>query len=245
MSRKDMRFLKDSAALERIVAYADPRPPDRVLEVGAGPGNLTARLAARGVRVTAIEKDAALADALRRRALPGVEVVRGDALKTPWPAFDLFVSNIPYSITAPLLFRLLEHRFRRAVLTVQREVAERLVARPSTTAYGRLSVGAQRRASIEVLETLPPSAFRPRPRVASAVVRLEPRADPPREEEEAWLQEVLRALFSRRRKKIATTAREAWGLTAPLARGDDRPENLSPDELAALAAEIRTKLKRS
>ncbi len=238
--RKDQRFLTDRRALERIVAWADPRPSDTVLEVGAGPGNLTALLAGRGCRVVAVEKDRRLAEDLRRLSLPGVEVVEGDALKVPWPPFDLFVSNIPYSITTPLLFRLLERPFRRAVVTLQREVAERLNARPGTRDYGRLTVSVGRRASVRVLGTLPPSAFAPRPRVASAVVLLEPRAPP--SPDDPWFAEVLRVLFSRRRKKIGSTARDVWSVEW-VRHGERRPGELTPEEMEALAMEVREKLK--
>lgn len=238
--RKDQRFLRDRRALERIVAWAEPCPSDAVLEVGSGPGNLTALLAARGCRVVTIEKDRSLAARVRALGLPGVEVVEGDALKVPWPPFDLFVSNVPYSISTPLLFRLLDHPFRRAVVTLQREVAERIAARPGTREYGRLTVSVQRRASVRILGILPPSAFEPRPRVASAVVLIEPRGLLP--PDDAWFQEVLRALFSRRRKRISTVLRDVWGVEDPVARGDERPETLSPEELADLAREIRRRL---
>ncbi len=238
--RKDQRFLRDRRALERIVAWADPRPSDTVLEVGAGPGNLTALLAGRGCRVVAVEKDRRLAGELRRLALSGVEVVEGDALKVPWPPFDLFVSNIPYSITTPLLFRLLERPFRRAVVTLQREVAGRLVARPGGKDYGRLTVSVRRRASVRILGTLPPSAFEPRPRVASAVVLLEPRGLP--SPDHPWFGEVLRVLFSRRRKKIGSTVRDVWGVDG-VDHGEQRPGELPPEELEALAGEIREKIQ--
>lgn len=237
--RSDQRFLCDSAALERIVAWADPAPSDTVLEIGPGPGNLTALLAARGCRVVAVERDRRLAAGVRALALPGVEVVEGDALRVPWPPFDLFVSNIPYSISTPLLIRLLAHPFRRAVVTLQREVAERLAARPGGKEYGRLTVGVGRRASVRILQVLPPSAFRPRPRVASAVVILEPRRPPG--PDDPWFEEVVRVLFSRRRKRISTVARDVWGIRGvPFA--ERRPEDLTPEELEVLSREVRARL---
>ena len=238
--RRDQRFLRNQAALERIVAWADPHASDTVLEVGPGPGNLTALLSARGCRVVAVEKDRRLAAELRSLALPGVEVVEGDALKVAWPPFDLFVSNLPYSISTPLLFRLLGSPFRRAVVTLQKEVAERLAARPGGKEYGRLTVSVQRRASVRVLQTLPPSAFVPPPRVASAVVLLEPRGPPV--PEDGWFQEVLRALFTRRRKRVSSIVRDVWGVEG-VGRGEKRPEALSPEELDALAREIRERME--
>jgi len=171
--RLGQHFLRDVSIAEYIAGLV-PGGLD-VIEVGPGRGILTIPLAQKSRVVYAIEVDPALADALRRTAPPNVVVIEGDALELEWPKADFFVSNVPYSITSPLLLRLAESKLP-AVVTVQREVAERLAARPGDENYGRLTVAMQCRYQVEVLRVVPPRAFEPPPRVYSAVVRLTPRS---------------------------------------------------------------------
>src|SRR5262249_15758516 len=137
---------------------------------------LTRELATRAARVVAIETDRKLAAELTGWARgSNVSIVTGDALKTPWPQADVIAGNIPYQITSPLIERALTPpRPRRIVFLVQREVADRLAARPGTKAYGALSAGVQLVASVERLFAVKAGAFRPPPRVESAVVRITP-----------------------------------------------------------------------
>src|SRR3989442_1396718 len=143
-------FLIDERVARRQIERASIREGETVLEVGTGLGVLARIIGTRAGRVIAIEKDRRLADALRALGGP-IEVVQGDALKVEWPAFDVMVSNLPYRISSPVTFRLLDRPFDRAVLMFQREFAERLIARPGTKDYSRLTVNVAHRAEFATL----------------------------------------------------------------------------------------------
>ncbi|ACB40642.1 16S rRNA (adenine(1518)-N(6)/adenine(1519)-N(6))-dimethyltransferase RsmA [Pyrobaculum neutrophilum] len=218
--RWSQHFLRDPSAA-RYIAELVPPGLD-VLEVGPGRGALTIPLAERARTVYAIEVDRRLAELLRKTAPPNVVVIEGDALEVEWPRADYFVSNIPYSITSPLLMKLARHRMP-AVVTVQREVAERLAAAPGGENYGRLTVAVQCHYEVEVLRTLPPRVFQPPPRVYSAVVRLTPR--PPCVEDFDGFQRFTAWLFSARRKTLRRLG---------LGEGDRRVYQLSLEEIVEL-----------
>jgi 16S rRNA (adenine1518-N6/adenine1519-N6)-dimethyltransferase len=177
-------FLRRRDILEQIAQAACPQIEPLVVEIGAGRGALTERLLGRTRRLIAIEVDPALADFLRRRfhAATALEIVRADVLELDlgqWgPA--VIAGNIPYYITSEILERVLAllPRLKRAVLLVQREVAERIAAPAGRREYGLLSVRVQAVAEPEILFTVPASAFSPPPEVSSALVRLTPRATP-------------------------------------------------------------------
>lgn len=245
-------FLADHRVAERIVGYAQLRGDETVLEVGPGKGALTRLLAAQAERVIAIEKDPEMVDFLEDEGLPdNVELVLGDALKGELPAFDKAVSNVPYGISSDVVFRLLAADFELAVLTFQREFAQRLGARPGTEDYGRLTVNAFVKARVEVLEHIPAGAFRPRPRVASAVVRLVPHEVPPFPVADAHLfEEVVRAAFQHRRKTLRNALLDQWPAFAPsrealLARVPSLPHlearagSLKPEEFNDVATALR------
>jgi 16S rRNA (adenine1518-N6/adenine1519-N6)-dimethyltransferase len=253
---RDQHFLVDDRVLDRLPGYlpADADTGD-VLEIGAGTGALTDRLLPVADRVTAVERDPDLAAFLREEFATDVSanrlrVVEGDALSVPFPEFTACVSNLPYGVSSEVAFRLLPEK-RPAVLTFQREFAERMAAEPGTPAYGRLSVSAQHFAAVEVVETVPATAFDPRPAVESAVVRLTPR-DPDYEvEDEAFFLDFVKALFTQRRKTLRNAVRNTAhisGLADPeavVAAADEdllsrRAGEVAPAtfaELAALAAE--------
>lgn len=234
-------FLRDVRYAQRAVDAAGLLPTDIVLEVGPGKGVLTRLLAPRVAKVVAVELDPVLADGIEADAIPNVELVRGDAVDAPVPRIDACVSNLPYQISSPFLFRLLAMDFRVAVLLVQKEFADRLVAKPGTGDYGRLSVNAQRRADVRMIAKVPPGAFNPPPRVDSALVELRPR--PPAfdiADEDAYEQVVLHA-FNTRRKKLSNALgslpgrlRARVGPDMPYA--DQRAETLSPEDFGTLTA---------
>jgi 16S rRNA (adenine1518-N6/adenine1519-N6)-dimethyltransferase len=208
-------FLIDEEVLERQVGYADIKMDEVVLEVGAGIGNLTRYLVERAGRVIAVEKDPILVRILgkRLRGWENLELLQGDVLKLRLPSYDKVVSNIPYSISSPLTFKFFRAGFKKAVITYQREFAERMVASPGSRSYSRLSVATYYYADAAILELISPGAFYPEPEVSSAMVELAPKKPPFDVPEELFL-EVLKALFTHRGK----TVRSAFLHSALLSR---------------------------
>jgi 16S rRNA (adenine1518-N6/adenine1519-N6)-dimethyltransferase len=255
---RGQNFLVSEAVAERLVALAGVEPGDRVLEIGTGLGVLTRALARRGARVVTLEVDAGLVRALRAEDLlpAGVELRHEDALRADLGALAealgppvRLLANLPYSISGPLLRRLLDLRGELADWSVmlQREVAERVLARPGTKAYGSLSVLHQLAVRAERALDLEPGHFWPVPQVRSSFLRLVPRADAPlRRAELAWVERVVRAGFAKRRKTLANALRagalpEAAAARVPAALSElrldprARAEALAPEELLALA----------
>lgn len=217
-------FLSDPRILARIADALEAQPNETVLEIGPGPGGLTAALASRTSRLIGIEKDRDLLASLRAR-FPAVAIAEGDALELDWhalvgPGPFSVIGNIPYNITSPLIDQaLIPPRPRRVVFLVQREVADRLAARPGVPAYGALTVGVQSVARVERLFGIPAGAFRPPPKVDSAVVRLTPLADPLITDEEVRpFRRFVVGLFALRRKQLGRALRQLLSLDLERAR---------------------------
>jgi len=239
--RFGQHFLHERGIVDRIVEAIDPRPGDDIVEIGPGEGALTRPLLSRVERLTAIEIDRDLADRLEAEFPPErLALIRADALEHDFSAYPpgvRIVGNLPYNISTPLLFHLagFAGRVRDMHFMLQREVVDRMVAAPSTPEYGRLSVMLQVRFAMRRLFLVPPGAFRPPPKVESAVVRLVPLATAP-DCDQTVLEEIVRGAFSARRK----TLRNALPLAAEdyAALGLDpglRPENLSPADYVRVA----------
>jgi len=200
-------FLFDRKTLERIAGAACISSTERCIEIGPGPGGLTEALLERAERVTAIELDAALAAALRARYAEEArfELIEADALQVDFRPFGPAVvcGNIPYYITSPLISQALSmgRDLIRAVFLIQKEVADRLIAQPGTRDYGYLSVSVQALCTVERLFVVKPGAFRPPPKVDSAVVRLTPRETPLVEDYPAFLR-FTAAAFRQKRKTL-------------------------------------------
>jgi 16S rRNA (adenine1518-N6/adenine1519-N6)-dimethyltransferase len=232
--RFGQHFLHDPGVLRRLVEAIAPSREDFIVEIGPGEGALTRHLAERCGHVEAIEVDRDLASGLD---LPGVRIHCADALAFDFRAFPegmRVVGNLPYNISTPLLFHLasFSRRVRDMHFMLQLEVVERMVAAPSTPEYGRLSVALQARFRMKKLFGVPSGAFRPPPKVASAVVRLEPLGEALEVDDD-----LLRKAFSARRKQL----RNALPLAPEHYRrlGIDpslRPENLSPADFARISA---------
>jgi 16S rRNA (adenine1518-N6/adenine1519-N6)-dimethyltransferase len=173
-------FLTDDAFLAAEVAYAQVNGADTVLEVGAGTGSLTERLARHAGHVIAIEYDGQFRARLGRLAAASgnVTLIWGDALTVGLPPFNKVVANLPYQVALPVMLRLLDHSFDRGVLIIQKEMAQRICAEPGDAGYGRVSVTMQRLARTELLGDVPGSAFSPAPRVDSAIIRIRPVSNP-------------------------------------------------------------------
>lgn len=239
--RFDQHFLIDDRVADRIIDYAEVSRDEAVLEIGGGTGVLTERLLARTDDLTVVELDRDLAKKLRREH-PGADVIQGDVLETELPDFDLCVSNLPYSISSEVTFELLRHDFDRAVLMYQREFADRLAAEPGTPEYGRLTVTVHLQADVETLEHVPRTAFDPRPRVDSTIVKLVPRT-PDYDVDPDLFRDVVRAAFTQRRKTLKNAllnTRHISGLTEEQVRSLDpdllrrRPGTLAPEEYAEI-----------
>jgi 16S rRNA (adenine1518-N6/adenine1519-N6)-dimethyltransferase len=231
--RFGQHFLHDPHVLARIVDAVAPRPSELIVEIGPGEGALTWPLLERAGALQVIEVDRDLAARLRER--PGLTVHEADALEfdfARFPAGMRLVGNLPYNISTPLLFHLARYaeRVRDLHFMLQLEVVERMVAAPSTAAYGRLSVALQARFTMEKLFTVAKGAFRPPPKVQSAMVRMVPLATALAIDED-----LLRRAFSARRKQL----RNALAGVDLARAGIDpklRPENLSPADYARLSA---------
>jgi 16S rRNA (adenine1518-N6/adenine1519-N6)-dimethyltransferase len=214
--RFGQHFLTDPASLRRIADALDPDPSDVVVEIGPGRGALSDVLIPRCGRLVAVEIDRDLVKHLREKYahLANVEIVEGDALETDWSATAgtsyLLAGNLPYYITTPLIFRILEApRPRRAVLLVQKEVAERLVAEPGSGDYGALTVNVQSTASVRVVSRVSAGAFHPKPKVDSAIISLTPLGQPLLGAgEEAPFRKFVQAVFGMRRKTLLRVLRE-------------------------------------
>ena len=251
LKSKGQHILVDKKYLYKIVRYADLSYNDVVLEVGCGLGNLTKLLLKNVKRVYGIEIDPRFCKMLREKFADEIEsgrfiLIEGDALKVEFPKFDKFVANIPYQISSPLTFKLLKQDFKLAVVTYQKEFAERLVAREGSKRYGRLSVVAKAYCRAEVLDTIPPKAFKPRPKVESAIVRIFPEPEIVVENKEVF-EDLVRFAFSRRRKKFGKIVDEwckerGYKVKVPEKYRDKRPEDVPPEIYAEIAndAEIKT-----
>jgi 16S rRNA (adenine1518-N6/adenine1519-N6)-dimethyltransferase len=246
--RFGQHFLVDREIVERIVSAVNPCKGDEMLEIGPGKGALTAPLLDRSVRLRAIEIDRDLVASLKLRFPVGeFELFEADALRFDYarlPERLRVVGNLPYNISTPLLFHLCSYaeRFVDLHFMLQKEVVERMAAGPSTPAYGRLSIMLQHRFRVELLFVVPPAAFKPMPKVHSALVRLIPRAAGERAEvEEIALRRVVTAAFSHRRKTLSNALSGLLSEARLLALGVDprlRAENLSLADYVTLARYI-------
>ena len=243
----------------KLVAAIDPRPDQTFLEIGPGRGAITRRLAERAAAIVAVEIDRDLAATLRAESITRLTVVEADVLEVDMatlglPAGTRVAGNLPYNISSPVLFQLLEAQrrlglFADATLMLQKEVADRLIALPGTKDYGPLTIFTALEAKVTRLLTLPAGAFHPPPKVLSAVVRVQFLSTSQRPDVPAAFESMIHALFTARRKTVANglKAPAAAAGTTPadtLARaGLDprlRPEQLSVIQLLALARALTT-----
>jgi 16S rRNA (adenine1518-N6/adenine1519-N6)-dimethyltransferase len=250
----------EPAWVDKVLKAINPSPEDVFLEIGPGAGALTLKLAPRVAQLTAVEIDRDLIAELKPRLPPNVSLIEGDILEVdlrsimaPRPSpyalgCTRVAGNLPFNVSSPILFRLLELQSQRlvkdATLMLQREVADRIVARPGSAEYGVLSVLVQWKASVTRLLILPPGAFRPPPAVTSALIRLTFRPSEIEVRDRAAFERLVRSIFTQRRKTLSNAlagfAKET-SLSAPealkRARIDPtrRPQTLQLIEMARLA----------
>jgi 16S rRNA (adenine1518-N6/adenine1519-N6)-dimethyltransferase len=261
-------FLTDAGYAEELARLAGAAPGDFVIEVGTGLGVLTRALAARGARVRSVEVDSGLVRVLREESLlpTNVELVHADAREVDWRGWPeesdgpaRVIANLPYSVATPLLRKLLDVRDRLEDWSVmlQSEVAARLVAECGERAYGSLTVLHRLAADVEILATLAPGRFFPRPKVDSSFVRVWPRARSPLEPGELeHVERLARAAFSQRRKRVTNGLRRIAERLWPDTPGGEsrarleeilreigldpglRPERIEPEAWLALARRL-------
>ena len=215
-AQKDQHFLVDQNAVERIAGLLEVQGRI-VLEIGPGTGVLTRALLSRGAHVRAIELDYELFSYLTELfadeiALNKFELIQGDATKCEFPAFDIVISNLPYSASSKITFRLLTAGFETAVLMYQSEFAKRMLAPVGTPECGRLSVMVQTFACVERCFELSPKSFSPQPQVRSMVVKIHPRAPIFPIHDRKLYADVVRALFSHRRKTVRNCLKGSSGM---------------------------------
>jgi len=257
LKRLGQHFLHDDAVLQKIADAAAPLADETVVEIGPGRGALTDILAARKNPLVAIEIDHALSEQLRGRYAGNsrVRIVEADVLETDIAQLAggpfVVAGNVPYYITTPIVFHVLRAPYpRHMVFLVQLEVAQRIVAPPGSKTYGALSVNVQAVASAEILFEVPRSAFKPPPKVTSALVKITPRQDPIIEQADAArFRSFVQGLFGMRRKQIGNALRSVSELSteqvAQVLAGLDidpraRPETLSPEVQATLMKAVRS-----
>jgi 16S rRNA (adenine1518-N6/adenine1519-N6)-dimethyltransferase len=247
--RFGQHFLHDPGIVAKIVRAINGDPEQHLVEIGPGGGAITAGLLAACSRLDVIELDRDLIAPLEKRVGPNnkLHIHSQDALKTDFCALQesgeklRLVGNLPYNISTPLLFRLLDQLacVEDMHFMLQKEVAERIAARPGSGAYGRLSVMLQYRCAVQVLFLTGPAAFKPRPKVESAFIRLTPHAKPPvAVEDESAFNRIVRQAFCHRRKTLRNALRSLLDADAIRAAGVDpalRPEQLGLSDFAALS----------
>ncbi len=239
-------FLLDDRIIKRQVELASLKEDETVLEIGPGIGNLTDEILKYGVKLVAVEQDIGFCSFLKRRFGDRIELIQADAVRAFLPAFDKVVSNLPYQISSPITFKLLDIGFESAVLMLQKEFAERMVAKPGTPEYGRLTVGVYYRAQCEIVMNVSRNSFWPQPKVESCVVRLTPRPPPFKVRDEQAFFKVTQALFSHRRKKASNCLEtdpavreyvkpDMKEALRSLPHASERPQQLSPEMIGEMA----------
>ncbi len=248
-------FLFDPSILHRIVEVAGISHDDTVVEIGPGPGTLTKILAGAAKKVIAIELDYKLYERLKEelKGFKNIELVHGDALKYPYEELEPFkvAANIPYYITTPIIFRLIDARknLKSMTLTIQKEVAQRIAAKPDTKEYGVLSIAVQYYGRPELKFVIPKGAFRPVPKVDSAVIHIG-MLEKPRVivADEKLFFRIVKTAFSQRRKTLSNSLKSISKdikeiLISAGIEPIRRAETLSIEEFARLSDNLRSSLK--
>ncbi len=206
VKRLGQNFLANKHVASRVVSAAELTRTDTVLEPGAGYGTLTHLLEEQAGRVLAVEKDRRLVSHLRKEFenSPTVSVIEGDVLRITLPEFNKVVGTPPYVLSSKLILFLAESKFELASLVLQKEFGERLLAQAGTADYGRLSITAQRSLRIRPIMKIPATAFRPRPKVDSILLRISPN-DVNTAVNEQLFEELVRGLFNQRRRVVRSS----------------------------------------
>ncbi len=256
--RKGQNYLINRDVLSRITHSAELSKGDTILEIGAGIGTLTIPLAKNAGKVFAVEQDKRIATILIKRLdeldISNVEVIIDDATKIDFPKFNKVVSNLPYKISSPITFKILENKFELAVLMYQMEFAERMVAYPGDSNYSRLSVMIHFYTHVEMLFKVSKDVFFPKPKVSSAVIRLVPKG---KVEFDQFFLKVTRALFQHKRKKVRNALMDSFHEICDLDKYerrdliskldqklmDQRVIKIGPENILLLSKELKKVMK--
>jgi 16S rRNA (adenine1518-N6/adenine1519-N6)-dimethyltransferase len=242
--RLGQHFLIDAKVLTQIIEYANLSNSDRILEIGTGNGVLTQHLADKVEHVYTVEKDSRFYQILATELASDnrITLIHGDAVQIGWPKVNKLVANLPYTISSPVLFKFFEADIPMAVVMLQKEFAERLIAEPNSKQYGRLTVMAAYHAKIKLLEYIAPESFYPPPAVDSAIVQLhQQKISPFVVKDKNLFGKLTTALFNQRRKKIRTPLKVVLGnrrfqqIHEKLPWLNQRVEELSPEQIANIA----------
>jgi len=257
--KKGQNYLIDSNILQKIVDHSDLSKNDTVLEIGAGIGTLTIPLAENVKKVIAIEQDqkivAVLEKQLHELDISNVEVLKVDATKIDFPRFNKVVSNLPYKISSPFTFKLLEYDFDFAILMYQLEFAQRMVAKPGNSNYSRLSLMLHFCADIEMLFEVSKHAFFPNPKISSAVIKLVPNR---KAEIDEFFEKTSRALFQHKKKKVRNALIDSFHEIAAVDKKEakeivskldekllmERAVKLEPEEVMEITEELKGIIKK-
>lgn len=239
-------FLIDKNIAELEVRYADISKKDVVLEIGPGNGVLTKILAEKAKQVIAVEFDKKLFENLKRDLPDNVQLINEDAVKTNFnklPKFNKIVSNLPFQISSPITFKILDYDLDVAVLIYQKEFADRLIAKPGSRSYSRLTVNVYYKAECELLRKIPRTCFYPVPKVDSAMVKIVKRKTPPFVvSSEDFFFCLTKELFMYRRKKIKTILNSFLKLNIDdVPYAEKRVEELSPEKIGMLSNFLYTR----
>lgn len=237
-------FLTDKNTADWIVQQADIQPHEKILEIGPGLGILTERLAKLTDNLVAVELDKRLAQHVREKFK--IQVIQDDVLKIELPPFHKVVSNLPYQISSPITFKLLDIEFDKGILMYQKEFAQHLVAQPGERAYSRISVMAGYRADCKIIKNVPKGCFHPVPKIDSAIVEIVPREADFEVLDDASFRLIVRALFSHKNRKVRNgivAEHKALGFEKDAAKKlaeklpyfDRRPITLAPAQLADIS----------
>ena len=238
-------FLIDNNIAKKIVEMSSIETDEDILEIGPGRGALTGLLIEKG-NLLAVEKDKWLAVVLKQKFGKRAQIIEDDILKFDIPKIDVIVANLPYSISSPILFRLFNYEWKRAILMFQEEFANRLVAKPGSKVYGRLSIMANHFVKTKKLFRVSKAAFQPQPKIHSQVVRLVRREPDYKLDDFDTFERVVRSMFTHRRKKIQNCLK----LDFPnldlddLDNMDERAEILKPSEIADLSNRIYSRISK-
>jgi len=259
-------YLIDEFKRNQIISFANLKNDDNILEIGPGIGTLTIELAKKVNKVTAIEQDTNIFKILKKRLknenINNVELINEDALKVKFPDFNKIVSNLPYQISSPITFKLLDYSFDLGILMYQKEFGERMVAKSGNRNYSRLSAMLYFKSLIEILDNVSPESFIPKPKVESVILKLTPKKNinsKISDEEFKNYEIVCKTLFQHKNKKCKNAlidSRQILGykdkklLKSKLNEIDvnelflKRAVNMSPEEILLLSKKLETVIKK-